>query len=74
MGADYTFYMKTIETHACAFFKVIIFSISSVGTYFSYLFTLLSLHLEEEKMKLDNSRTSIEMDRKLNYPTDLTSV
>ena len=30
MGADYSFYVKTIETHACAFFKVIIFSIGSV--------------------------------------------
>ena len=33
MGADYTFYMKTIETHACAFFKGIIFSIGSVSLY-----------------------------------------
>ena len=31
MDADYTFYMKTIETHARAFFKVIIFSIGSVA-------------------------------------------
>ena len=31
MGANYTFYMKTIETHARAFFKVIIFSINSVN-------------------------------------------
>ena len=31
MGADYILYMKTIETHACAFFKVIIFSIGSVN-------------------------------------------
>ena len=30
MRADYSFYVKTIETHARAFFKVIIFSISSV--------------------------------------------
>ena len=30
MGADYSFYVKTIETHARAFFKVIIFSIDSV--------------------------------------------
>ena len=30
MGADYSFYVKTIETHARAFFKVIIFSVSSV--------------------------------------------
>ena len=30
MGADYSFYVKTIETHARAFFKVIIFSIGSV--------------------------------------------
>ena len=30
MGADYSFYVKTIETHARAFFKVIIFSRSSV--------------------------------------------
>ena len=30
MGADYSFYLKTIETHARAFFKVIIFSIDSV--------------------------------------------
>ena len=33
MGADYSFYVKTIETHARAFFKVIIFSIGSVGDY-----------------------------------------
>ena len=31
MGADYTFYVKTIKTHARAFFKVIIFSIGSVA-------------------------------------------
>ena len=31
MGADYPFYVKTIETHARAFFKVIIFSIGSVS-------------------------------------------
>ena len=30
MGADYSFYVKTIETNARAFFKVIIFSIGSV--------------------------------------------
>ena len=30
MCANYTFYMKTIETHARAFFKIIIFSIGSV--------------------------------------------
>ena len=30
MGANYLFYVKTIATHARAFFKVIIFSISSV--------------------------------------------
>ena len=30
MGADYSFYVKTIETHARAFLKVIIFSIGSV--------------------------------------------
>ena len=33
MGADYSFYVKTIETHARAFFKVIIFSIGSVYTH-----------------------------------------
>ena len=31
MGADYSFYVKTIETHARAFFKVIIFSIGNVN-------------------------------------------
>ena len=30
MGADYSFYVKTIETLARSFFKVIIFSIGSV--------------------------------------------
>ena len=30
MGANYSFYVKTIETHARAFFKVIIFSIGTV--------------------------------------------
>ena len=30
MGANYSFYVKTIETHARAFFKIIIFSIGSV--------------------------------------------
>ena len=30
MGADYLFYVKIIEAHAPAFFKVIIFSIGSV--------------------------------------------
>jgi hypothetical protein len=33
MDADYSFYVKTIETHARAFFKVIIFSISSVRDF-----------------------------------------
>ena len=33
MGGDYSFYVKTIETHARAFFKVIIFSIDSVHRY-----------------------------------------
>ena len=32
MGADYSFYVKIIETNALAFFKVIIFSIGSVRT------------------------------------------
>ena len=31
MSADYSFYVKTIETHARAFIKVIIFSIGSVS-------------------------------------------
>ena len=31
MDADYSFYVKTIETHARAFFKVIIFSIGIVS-------------------------------------------
>ena len=31
MGSDYSFYVKTIETHPRAFFKVIIFSIGSVA-------------------------------------------
>ena len=30
MGANYSFYVKTIETHARTFFKVTIFSIGSV--------------------------------------------
>ncbi len=30
MGADYSFYVKTIKTHDRTFFKVIIFSIGSV--------------------------------------------
>jgi hypothetical protein len=38
MGADYSFYVKTIETHARAFFKVIIFSISSVR-HLAYIFS-----------------------------------
>ena len=33
MGANYSFYVKTIETHARAFFKVIIFSIGSVFSH-----------------------------------------
>ena len=32
LGADYSFYVKSIETHARTFFKVIIFSIGSVQT------------------------------------------
>ena len=34
MGADYSFYVKIIETHARAFFEVIIFSIGSVSIDF----------------------------------------
>ena len=37
MGADYSFYVKIIETHARAFFKVIIFSISSVYGIFNFV-------------------------------------
>ena len=37
MGADYSFYVKTIETHARAFFKIIIFSIDSVSTYHTHM-------------------------------------
>ena len=45
MGADYSFYVKTIETHARAFFKVIIFSISSVFTdHFSISFITYDDH------------------------------
>ena len=33
MGADYSFYVKIIETHARAFIKVIIFSIGSVTAF-----------------------------------------
>ena len=33
MGANYSFYVKNIETHARAFFKVIIFSIGSVSPH-----------------------------------------
>ena len=36
MGAKYSFYVKTIETQARAFFKVIIFSIGSVKTLLFY--------------------------------------
>ena len=35
MGADYSFYMKTIKTHTRAFFKVIIFSIGCMNTQFT---------------------------------------
>ena len=44
MGADHSFYVKTIETHARAFFKVIIFSIGSVNNFvnFELFFTKLS--------------------------------
>ena len=49
MGADNSFYIKTIETHAGAFFKVIIFSIGSViyeGLSKSYsMFYILILKL-----------------------------
>ena len=37
MGADYAFYVKTIETYARSFFKVIIFSIGSVYGFDVYL-------------------------------------
>ena len=33
MGADYSFYVKIIETHARTFFKVIILTIGSVSMY-----------------------------------------
>ena len=33
MGADYSFYAKTIETHDPTFFKVVIFSIGSVTSF-----------------------------------------
>ena len=33
IGTDYSFYVKTIETHTHAFFKVIIFSIGIVGVH-----------------------------------------
>ena len=38
MGANYSFYVKIIETHARAFIKVIIFSIGSVDKALPALF------------------------------------
>ena len=40
MGADYSFYVKTIEIHARAFFKVNIFFISSVIIKYTSVFCL----------------------------------
>ena len=40
MGADYSFYVKTIVSYALAFFKVIIFSIGSVYDVDIYLISL----------------------------------
>ena len=46
MGADYSFYLKTIETHARAFFKVIIFSIGTVVCKYDFLEKLkVQIHL-----------------------------
>ena len=45
MGADYSFYVRTIETHAGAFFKVIIFSISSVKSHVNHLDKITKLDL-----------------------------
>ena len=62
MGANYSFYMKTIEAHARAFFKVIIFSIGSVFIFGSTLFLLLYVSIA----KLDN-RCYHEVDGKKEY-------
>ena len=37
MGADYSFYVKTIETHACTFLPL---NISAIGTVVNYVFEL----------------------------------
>ena len=59
MGADYQFYVKNIETHARAFFKVIIFSIGSV---FVIEFDVRILELE-----LDGSHISKSMNKNQNF-------
>ena len=43
MGAYYTLYMKTIETHARAFFKFIIFSIGIVKEVEASVITVAGL-------------------------------
>ena len=52
MGADYSFYVKTIETHARAFFKVIIFSIAMGADYAFYVKTIETHVLQTIQMKL----------------------
>ena len=51
MGADYSFYVKTIETHARAFFKVIFFSISSVSGKVSRTFEFLRIFWAAEEIQ-----------------------
>ena len=56
MGADYSFYVKTIDTHASAFFKVIIFYIGSVdhkvpSLALSKEFNWFELHVKQKRKK-----------------------
>ena len=46
MGPNYSFYVKTIETHARAFFKVIIFSIGSMSDFDLVIGYYYSLDIE----------------------------
>jgi hypothetical protein len=54
MGADYLFYVKAIETHARAFFKVIIFPIGSVLRYILFFLYLSALTGSNEYFSFNN--------------------
>ena len=59
MGAEYLFYVKSIETHARAFLALIILGIGTVECYSSTTYCLLEPELQSLMLKQLNSQHAI---------------